>query len=272
MQYDPIKRSLGKVFNATPSLRILFYKLLDILLLRSWHIRKALKIWNLQFRRPADILDAGSGFGQYSYRLAQLNVENHVVGVDVKAEQIADCNEFFKKLGMSHRVRFEEADLTRYVEPESFDLILSVDVMEHIEDDRAVFRNFCTSLRNGGMLLISTPSDLGGSDSDEHDSEHAHGFIDEHVRDGYNIDDIKRKLSAAGFSAVDAQYTYGTPGHIAWILSMKWPITMLNASKAFFILLPFYYIIVIVWCLILNALDVSITHSRGTGLMVRATK
>lgn len=272
MQYDPIKRSLGKVFNTTPTLRILFYKLLDILLLRSWHIRKTLKLWRLQYRQSADILDAGSGFGQYSYRLAKLDSMNRVVGVDVKAEQIADCNEFFKKLGMSHRVRFEEADLTRYVEPDSFDLILSVDVMEHIEDDRAVFRNFHTSLRNGGMLLISTPSDLGGSDSDEHADGEVHGFIDEHVRDGYNIDDIKQKLTFAGFSAVDAQYTYGTPGHIAWILSMKWPITMLNASKAFFVLLPFYYIIVIVWCLILNVLDVSMTHSKGTGLMVRATK
>ena len=40
MQYDPIKRSLGRVFNTTPGLRILFYRLLDLLLLRSWHIRR----------------------------------------------------------------------------------------------------------------------------------------------------------------------------------------------------------------------------------------
>ena len=45
MQYDPIKRKLGKVFNTTPSMRKLFYRLLDILLLRSWHIRKVIKQW-----------------------------------------------------------------------------------------------------------------------------------------------------------------------------------------------------------------------------------
>ena len=44
MQYDPVKRSLGNVFKRTPSLRILFYKMLDLLLLRSWHIHKELKI------------------------------------------------------------------------------------------------------------------------------------------------------------------------------------------------------------------------------------
>ena len=43
MQYDPIKRSLGKVFNQTPVLRKLFYQLLDLLLLRAWHIRKELR-------------------------------------------------------------------------------------------------------------------------------------------------------------------------------------------------------------------------------------
>ena len=43
MQYDPIKRSLGKIFNSTPLLRKLFYRLLDLLLLRSWHIRRELR-------------------------------------------------------------------------------------------------------------------------------------------------------------------------------------------------------------------------------------
>ena len=46
----------------------------------------------------------------------------------------------------------------------SFDLALSVDVMEHIVEDVEVFRNIHTSLKDGGMLLISTPSDQGGSD------------------------------------------------------------------------------------------------------------
>ncbi|GAF05379.1 hypothetical protein JCM21142_104111 [Saccharicrinis fermentans DSM 9555 = JCM 21142] len=46
MQYDPIKKSLGKVFNQAPFLRIFFYKLLDLLLLRSWHIRKEIRKWS----------------------------------------------------------------------------------------------------------------------------------------------------------------------------------------------------------------------------------
>ena len=31
MQYDPVKRRLGAVFNSTPLLRKVFYRLLDLL-------------------------------------------------------------------------------------------------------------------------------------------------------------------------------------------------------------------------------------------------
>ena len=274
MKYDPIKRTLGKVFNATPYLRIIFYRLLDVLLLRSWHIHKALRRWNAAHKsNKTNILDAGSGFGQYTYHIARLSQNYNITGVDVKEEQIADCNNFFGKIGLGDRVKFEEADLTKYSQKNKFGLILSVDVMEHIEDDRAVFSNFYESLVDGGMLLISTPSDLGGSDADEHDHDGTvHGFIDEHVRDGYNIGDIEEKLRTAGFSKVDARYSYGTAGHISWILSMKWPILMLGASKLLFIILPFYYIIFYPWCLILNWIDVATKHSAGTGLIVEATK
>ena len=274
MQYDPIKRSLGVVFNSSPRLRILFYHLLDVLLLRSWHIHKALRKWCAERKgEPTNILDAGSGFGQYTYHMAKLSKSYNVMGVDVKTEQIADCNNFFEKIGLSNRVKFAEADLTKYSRPNTYDLVLSVDVMEHIEDDRAVFSNFYESLNDGGMLLISTPSDLGGSDADEHDHDGSvHGFIDEHVRDGYNIADIEEKLRTAGFSHVDARYSYGTAGHISWVLSMKWPILMLGATKLLFILLPFYYIIFFPWCLILNLIDLETKHSAGTGLIVVAKK
>lgn len=271
MQYDTIKRSLGSVVSHAPWMRVLFYHLLDLLLLRTWHIKRALNRWSKQ-TPSASILDAGSGFGQYTYGLSQLRKTYSILGVDVKEEQIADCNEFFGKLGLSERVHFETQDLTKFQKVNGYDLILSVDVMEHILEDEQVFRNFYDSMREGGMLLISTPSDLGGSDSDEHEENEAHGFIDEHVRDGYNIGDIQEKLSRAGFKTINAKYSYGTFGHISWILSMKWPITMLGFSKALFIILPFYYIIFFPWCLIFNLIDLYTHHNAGTGLIVEAYK
>ena len=255
MHYDPIKRTLGRVFNSTPVLRKLFYFLLNVLLLRSWHIRRRIKQWAVSAPHNASILDAGAGFGQYVFFMSQLNPHWFIMGVDVKQEQVEDCNTFFSKIGKSKQIRYTEADLTQYVSTNPVDLIVCVDVMEHIEDDMVVFRNFSKSLKTGGLLLISTPSDLGGSDvHDEHDES----FVGEHVRDGYNKDEITQKLLQAGFSFVTTYYSYGFWGSISWKFSMKYPIQLLTISKLFFILLPFYYIILFPWCLIFNFIDVII--------------
>jgi 2-polyprenyl-3-methyl-5-hydroxy-6-metoxy-1,4-benzoquinol methylase len=272
MQYDPIKRSLGNVFNSTSVLRILFYRLLNVLLLRSWYIRRELKRWARQQGNVADILDAGSGFGQYSWSMSNLGADYRITGVDVKEEQIEDCNRFFNIIGKGARAKFRMADLTRFEEPDTFDLILSVDVMEHIEEDRKVFRHFYNSLLPGGMLLISTPSDKGGSDAHDHNEAGISGFIDEHVRDGYSPEDIISKLEEAGFENIDCRYTSGKPGHISWKLSMKIPIVLLNKSKLFFIFLPFYYLVLWPVACFLNFLDVSQNHDQGTGLIVKAFK
>jgi SAM-dependent methyltransferase len=275
MQYDPIKRKLGKVFNRKPFLRKLFYKLLDLLLLRSWHIRKAIKAWEKTVQGPQQILDAGSGFGQYDYYLASRNKNWQVKGVDVKDEQIDDCTNFFQQIGLGN-ASFAVAALTKLEEKETYNLVLCVDVMEHIEVDELVLRNFYAAMKPGGMLLISTPSDKGGSDVHHHDHEHendgSHSFIDEHVRDGYGIEEIADKMKRAGFSKTDVHYQYGPPGKLSWKLSMKFPILMLNASYIFFIILPFYYLLTFPFALLLNWMDVSRKQKTGTGVVARAWK
>ena len=269
MQYDPIKHSLDVFFNRSLFLQKVFYKLLDLLLLRAWYIKRELKNWKNNTGERVSILDAGSGFGQYTYYLSTLSSKWEIKGIDIKSEQIINCKSFFQKINKSDKVKFEEADLTIYKEKNNFDLILSVDVMEHIHEDIQVFKNFHYSLKEGGMLLISTPSDQGGSNVHDEIEE---SFIEEHVRDGYNIDEIEEKLKNAGFSKVESRYSYGVPGKISWKLSMKYPIILVNKSKLFFIILPLYYIIVFPISLILNSFDVNRKHKTGTGLIVKAFK
>jgi SAM-dependent methyltransferase len=269
MQYEPIKKSLGRFFAGSLFMRKTLYFLLDLLLLRTWHVKKALRKITRQFPGKASVLDAGSGFGQYTWRMSRINTLWSIKAIDVNSEQIEDCRRFFEKTGLSDRVTFHSADLTTLNEFNSYDIILSVDVMEHIEQDVLVFQNFHMSMRDNGILLISTPSDKGGSDV-HNDSEES--FIDEHVRDGYSISDISEKLSNAGFRNIEAGYTYGKPGNISWRLSMKYPVKMLNISYLFFIILPFYYLIFFPVSIILNIFDLRLTHKTGTGLLVTARK
>jgi 2-polyprenyl-3-methyl-5-hydroxy-6-metoxy-1,4-benzoquinol methylase len=269
MQYEPIKRSLGRFFTGSLFLRKTLYFLLDLLLLRTWHVKKELRKIVRQYSGEASVLDAGSGFGQYTWSMSRLNCHWKIKAIDINSEQIDDCNSFFSKAGLSDRITFNTSDLTKLDDHNLFDIILSVDVMEHIEEDVLVFNNFYKSLKNNGILLISTPSDMGGSDVHNEKEE---SFIDEHVRDGYSIENITEKLTSSGFRSVKARYTYGKPGNISWRISMKYPIKMLNVSYLFFILLPFYYIIIFPVSIILNIFDLFLTHKTGTGLLVTARK
>ena len=269
MQYEPIKRSLGRVFTKSLFLRKTLYFLLDLLLLRTWHVKKAIRETASSLPENANVLDAGSGFGQYTWRLSSIYKGWKIKAIDINDEQVKDCNDFFAGTGRSERVRFETGDLTLLDETNLYDFVITVDVMEHIEKDELVFSNFYRSLKSNGILMISTPSDKGGSDVHDHND---HSFIDEHVRDGYGAEEITKKLNSAGFSTVNVKYTYGRAGRISWMLSMKYPVKMLNISYFFFIILPFYYLLIFPVSFFLNIIDVNSGIKRGTGLLVTAQK
>ena len=268
MKYDPIKKDFGTVVRTWPVLRSLFYKILGVMFLREWHVKRELRKQLSNRRTPPTIFDAGSGFGQYSYYCAKRFPGCTIHAVDVKQEQIRDCKEFFARAGLSN-VTFAAEDLLVPRHENEFDFIMSVDVMEHIEDDVQVFKNFFRALKPGGKLLINTPSNLGGSDAhDEHDAS----FIEEHARNGYSVEDISQKLTSVGFTMETARYTYGPAGGLAWRLGIKYPILMLGASKIFFIVLPFYYLLTFWLTLILMYIDYSTTNTAGTGLSVVAVR
>ena len=193
MKYDPIKKVFGNAVSDNSFLRKVFYWLLDLMFLRSWHVRK--KVRELYPKNTKmDIFDAGMGFGQYTYFMAKRFPDSSILAVDVKNEQVEDCRKFFSKCGYNN-VKFEIADLTKIDYKDKFDFILCVDVMEHIVEDELVFNNFYSALKKGGKLLVNTPSNLGGSDAHDDDDE---SFIEEHARIGYSKEDITGKMNRAG--------------------------------------------------------------------------
>ena len=150
-----------------------------------------------------------------------------------------------------------------------FDLIICVDVMEHIQDDIKVFSNFYRALKKGGYLLINTPSIFGGSDvhSDEDES-----FVGEHARVGYSREELENKLIPLGFNTYKCQYTYGFWGDKAWRLGIKYPMVLLNISKIFFMVLPIYYLVTFPLTFLMMVLDFNLNNKIGSGINFIAKK
>lgn len=269
MHYDPIKDVFAAAIRKFPKLRILFYKSLDFMFLRSWYVRRELKKLRLFFgSKNISIYDAGTGYGQYSYFMAKNLQPNSIYAVDVKENWIKDSEIFFKSNGFEN-VSFGIEDLTEISHKEKFDLIVCVDVMEHITEDVKVFRNYYEALKPGGFLLINTPSIFGGSDVHDDDDE---SFVGEHARTGYSHEDFSSKLTPIGFQVHNSLYSYGFWGDIAWRLGIKYPMLMLNASKLLFAVLPFYYLITFPITLTLMCVDYASNNKIGSGIVFIARK
>lgn len=262
MDYDPVKDRLLALIRRRPLLQRVFFAALHLLFLRAWYVRRTLRRW---LPKRARVLDAGTGFGQYAYFLARAFPDAEIVAVDIKADYLEQARQFLGESSAAGRVAFALDDLTRLTTKGPFDCVLAVDVLEHIRDDAAVLRNFANVLSPGGIVVISTPSDQGGSDSA---ADGAGGFIGEHVRDGYGRIELEGKLRQAGLVVAQSCYTYGPPGSLAWRLLIKLPMRALATSLASLALLPAYYALVLPLGMALHWYDVRRVNRVGTGLLV----
>jgi len=237
--------------------------------LRSWYVRRELRELRKHFSSAyIDIYDAGSGFGQYTYFMSKKLNPCSIFSVDVKKDWINDCRDFFNRKEIKN-VSFAVEDLTKITHQNKFNLIVCVDVMEHIHEDEIVFSNFHNALKKGGFLLVNSPSIYGGSDV-HHEEEDS--FIGEHARDGYSKEDLEAKLHPIGFSTYRCKYTYGFWGDIAWRLGIKYPMLLLNISKIFLLILPLYYLLTFPFTLIMMSLDFTNETKTGSGINFIAKK
>lgn len=270
IEYDPVKDKFSRIIKNSKVLRRLFYFLLDLFFLRSWHIRKLLREIGGEFDEKGEwaLLDAGCGFGQYD-RFILNNFQNvEVHSIDVKEDYLKDCQHYFKKEIKKGRVRFEFADLLEFRNANKYDVVICIDVLEHILEDKRVIQNLSDQMRKGGYFLMHSPSHYSEEDGDEEDT-----FVGEHARAGYSKTDIAEKLLAAGLTPEKVHYTYGYWGHKAWVLSVKFPMLWFN-SIGLMALLPLlvYYPLVMPFCLLMNVADLFTKNNKGNGIYALAKK
>lgn len=219
-------------------------------------------------RSDWEILDAGTGYGQYAHFMARRFPNAKVLGVDVKQEQIEDANWYASRIRDAN-CAFDYADLTEFRQPDTFHLALSVDVMEHIREDEKVFANVFASLKAGGYFLVATPS---VSHPSEPQAAAPHSVVGEHVREGYTASELRQKLEKVGFHVLWMRRTYGPWGKVAWHFLQRFPMKLLDRSKLFALFLLPYYIIVYLPAAFCMAMDVSACNTRGGGWLVLAQK
>ena len=146
-------------------------------LIRMLHFKKEIR--NINFTH---VMDAGCGGGQYSFYLAKLNSTADITAYDISKHQIEQNK--IKGKGVKN-IEFIQKDLTEVEDIEKFDLILCIDVLEHIQEDKKVIESFYTALKNKGYVYIRVP----GLNQFRYFKKVAKmPKQEDHVRDGYMIE------------------------------------------------------------------------------------
>jgi 2-polyprenyl-6-hydroxyphenyl methylase / 3-demethylubiquinone-9 3-methyltransferase len=104
----------------------------------------------LEGKKAADV---GCGAGLLAEPLARLGAE--VTGVDAAPENIeaARGHALLQGLAVDYRVGSVEA-----LETGGYDLVTSLEVVEHVADVRAYVHGLAVALKPGGLLILSTPN------------------------------------------------------------------------------------------------------------------
>lgn len=219
---------------------------------RSYHVIKLLKT----VPEPADILDVGCGIGNYCFYLSEKYPGAKITGIDCDAEAIRDANAIRERLNADN-IDFIIQDSAKIQFERCFDLVILIDVLEHIEDDGRTIKNLFNALKVDGNILIHVPkrNDIPYFTKNEDSAQSGH------VRRGYAEKELKDILQKNGFKILFAGNTFGFFGSLAYQLENS----AYNKSK---LLLKMIFPLL----LCLARMDAFIKNREGNGLLVFAKK
>jgi SAM-dependent methyltransferase len=152
-----------------------------------------------------NILDAGCGQAVFSFELAKRHPDAQVLGIDMDERLVARATDVARRAGLTN-CRFEVGDVTKLDFDGEFDLVVSVDNLEHVEDDVTAMRGLRRALKPGGRAVVHVP---GYERRWLMFGRRVNFDVPGHVRPGYHTDELVKKLDDAGFDLASCHATYG---------------------------------------------------------------
>lgn len=167
-----------------------------------WYYQSKAKALNFFLRQdaPLKILDIGAGSGFFSRYLLKHTSAFSACCVDINYDHEWNELENNKKIYFCKDVKNSDADL-----------VLLMDVLEHVNDDKGLLSQYVSKVPSGTKFLISVPafSFLWSSHDD---------FLGHYRR--YTISEVEALIQNSGLEVVKSSYFFGFVFPIAAILRL----------------------------------------------------
>jgi SAM-dependent methyltransferase len=176
----------------------------------------------LALRPGALVLDVGAGFGRHAFEIARRGAR--VVALDYNDDEVCGTRDTFAAMAKAGEIPEERyvgvlrSDATRLpFADNSFDAVITSEVLEHIQDDVAALAEMVRVLRPRGRFAATVPSwlpeTINWKLSDEY---HAPEAVGGHVRI-YTATELRAKLRSAGLDVTGDHRAHALHSPYWWL-------------------------------------------------------
>lgn len=223
--------------------------------LRSLYFKKIIFL-HLLNKNLERILDAGSGIGAYAFWLAKLFPNAKVIGGDINKKKLKISESLKRELSIQN-TSFIYFDIMYSSTGKPYDLITTIDVLEHVDNFEKALINLYSLLNKKGYLYIHVPQ----PNQKRIFKRFQHWHHNDHIREGISKNVIENCLRKIGLEIIESKQAFGFFGKLAWELNH------MMLSKSFIltgITFPFLFI--------LSLLDLLFKNRDGLGIAILSQK
>jgi len=140
--------------------------------------------------------EVGVGCGMYSQKTLELMPETRGIGFDISDYALEFTYRVTKAHDLAKRYEIRNQDIMKKVPEEKADLIISQEVLEHLEDPESFIKSLYLSTRPGGWGYITAAINAAHTD---------------HIYLYRSPDEVRKQIEAAGWEVKDVQIEENYP-------------------------------------------------------------
>ena len=134
----------------------------------------------VEAHKAKSVLDVGCADGTLSFFLKSRKKINSE-GIDTDERAVKYANEFAKKTGVDCKFHFQA--LEEFKPSKKYDLLVALEVIEHVIDPKEFLRKAEALVKPGGHIILSTPNKNGFYGEDDFNIQHINNYDEQSFRE-----------------------------------------------------------------------------------------